>query len=451
MNRLAVASKDAMLPLPSSSGIAVSEEGERRLRRLERMRQVAERALASAEREGFENYDPADAKGTPIVLWTFARGTPLARLVRLSIYGGLYAAPIGFRKLLGVRPSRYAHASAMLACAYAQLARTTGDNTWCSKTKPLLEWLSENKAEAPIGESWGSPFPWFSYGGVVPTTVGSSHGTMWVANAFLAYYELTGDSWALEHCAQACDFLAYGLNSTEHPSGSLSVSYSIIDRSQCININADSASILVRFSKAAARPAYFDVGVRMLRFVLENQSPGGGWSYDVPLTGSNSTNIDGRPWLPNIDGFHTGMVLSALTQILPHLENDELRARSQAALDRGLSFYMDKLFTADGIPRYSLTKLYPIDAYSCGQAILSLVDACQCDALDPALRKQALQLLDAVADRTVDQMLEPDGSFLTARYRFRSFRLKCLRWAQAVLVLAFERYCELLKAESSSH
>ena len=60
------------------------------------------------------------------------------------------------------------------------------------------------------------------------------------------------------------------------------------------------------------------------------------------------------------------------------------------------------------------------------------------------LREKTGALLHKVIDQTLDLMLDSDGSFFTARYRFRIFRLKSLRWAQALLALALVRYSRFL-------
>jgi hypothetical protein len=91
-----------------------------------------------------------------------------------------------------------------------------------------------------------------------------------------------------------------------------------------------------------------------------------------------------------------------------------------------------------------MRRLYPLDSYSCGQAINTLIDAADCAAVDIKLREKIVALLPKVVDQTLDLMLDSDGSFFTARYRLRIFRLKSLRWAQAVLALAFVRYSRFL-------
>jgi hypothetical protein len=407
------------------------------LARLARMLQVAYGALGFAERHGFETYDTMDFKGTQILLWTYTKGTPLARLVRLALFGGVYLAPIGMRKLLGVKPSRFPYASAMLASAYLELSNLTSEDLWIVRAKSLLQWLAQHAAESPVGESWGFPFPWFTYAGVIPPTVGNAHGTVWAANAFFSYYEATRDPWGLEHSVRACDFFAYGLNSAERSSGSLAISYTPRDRSQCINVNADAASVLLRVGKAAARPEYRDIARKIVRFVVETQEPDGSWYYDEPVPGVRR--------VPFIDGFHTAIVLTALTQIISELQDvPDLRKDCESALNRGLAFYLQNLLTPDGRPRYDMRMFYPIDPYSFGQAINTLIDATDCAAVDIQLREKIAALLPKVVDQTLNLMLDSDGSFFSARYRFRIFRLRSLRWAQAVVALAFVRYSRFL-------
>jgi len=407
------------------------------LARLARMLQVAYGALGFAEGHGFETYDPSDFKGTKILLCSYAKGMFFGRLLRLIMFGGAYVAPIGFRKLLGVKPSRVAHASAMLASAYIELAHLTSEGLWMLRAKSLLQWLERNAVESPVGESWGLPFPWFTYAGALPTTVGNAHSTIWSANAFLSYFEATRDPWALEHSIRACDFFAYGLNSVERSSASVAISYTPKDRSQCINVNADAASLLLRVGKAAARLEYSEVARRIVQFVIETQNPDGSWYYDAPVPGVRRVIF--------IDGFHTAIVLSALTQIISELQEvPDLKKDCESALNKGLTFYIQNLFMPDGKPRYKLRRLYPIDPYSCGQAINTLIDAIDCGALDIQLREKAGELLPKLVDQTLNLMLDSDGSFFTARYRFRILRLRSMRWAQAVLALAFVRYSRFL-------
>jgi hypothetical protein len=407
------------------------------LARLARMLQVAYGALAFAEGHGLETYDTMDFKGTKILLWTYTKGTFLARLLRLTLFGGAYLAPIRMRKLLGVKPSRLPQAAAALASTYLELSNLTSEDLWTLRAKSLLQWLEQNTAESPVGESWGLPFPWFTYAGVVPPTVGNAHSTVWAANAFFSYYEATRDPWALEHATRACDFLAYGLNSAERSSGSLAISYTVRDRSQCINVNADAASVMLRVGKATARSEYHETARRIVRFVVEAQKPDGSWFYDEPVPGVYRVEF--------VDGFHTAIVLSALIQIVPELhEVPDLKRDCESALNKGLVFYLQNLFAPDGRPRYDMRRLYPLDSYSCGQAINTLIDAADCAAVDIGLREKIVALLPKVVDQTLNLMLDSDGSFFTARYRLRIFRLKSLRWAQAVLTLAFVRYSRFL-------
>jgi hypothetical protein len=402
-------------------------------------------ALAFAELHGSKTYDVGDAKGAPIVLWSFATNNLLGRLIRLGVYGGLYLAPVASRKILGVKPTIHPLGIGMLACVYTRLAEVMPEAAWKERAKSLLHWLTENTIPAPRGETWGSPYPWFSYGGVMPVTIGGAHGNIWMANAFYSYYQLTRDNWALEHAVRTCEYLAYCLNPTKHSSGSLSLSYTVLDNSQCINVNADIANILLQLGRHIGHEDFITIGIGTLRFTLETQNADGSWNYDIP--------ISGRPWAPNIDGFHTGMVLSALTGLMPVVQtiDPHLALQCHSELSKGITFYMNNLFTPDGHPLYAIKKRYPVDPYSCGQAMITLLDVCEAGYVDRDVRNRAEDLLHRVADQTIRLMWDADGSFLTARYRFRKIRLKSLRWAQALLCLAFVRYTQFLLSRLNGH
>ena len=391
---------------------------------------------------GLATYDISDIKASRIILWTFENPSLFSGLIRLGFYGAIYTAPLLSRKILGITPVRIPHSLAMLACAYLELARLAPNPMWVERAERLLRRTAEDATKETTGESWGFPFPWFTYEGTMAANTGTAHGTMWAANGFYDLYLATHSEWALGHACLACDFLVHGLNSTEHESGSLAKSYTKFDQSQCINVNADAASILIRLGNHIHRREYAENGARMLRFVLESQSPDGSWPYDLPMPG--------RPWSPGIDGFHTGMVLRAIAETAPEIAAyPEIQSRCGNALRAGIQFYISRLFKQDGQPLYAIGKTYPVDPYSCAQAILTLADSCACGYLPPELREQAESLLHKVFDRTVKLMMEPDGSFLTARYRLRKMRLRSLRWGQAVLCFAFFRYGRFLLTQSN--
>lgn len=375
--------------------------------------QSRDRVLAAALEMGLETFDPYDFKGTPFVMGTFRKG-PLGRIARLCVYGCAFVAPVWTRKLLGVKPSRTAGGTAHLASALIE--RGTAEDL--AQAGELLRWLVQNPSPIPHpGKGWGLPFGWHSVK-VVPVGTPIGHTTMTVGNALIAYHGATGEAWARDEALLAAQFLTEGLNRRDHDDGGLSLSYTPLDESQCVNSNADIAAFLLRLGDRV------DDARRIFRFVEAAQNEDGSWFYmaDDRLKGGSI-----------IDGYHTGMILSALCEGVAH------RAADVEVLDKGAAFYLDRLISPEGWTRFAADRELPLDAYSVGQAFLSLSDVSRCRQLSPALRDRARDALVRVHAHSFRLLQAGEGRLLYRRYRFGAIDLRSLRWAQAVTAWGLAR------------
>jgi len=399
---------------------------------------VLTRALAYVNKSGIETYDPNDLKGTSVVLWSYQSRSPIRLLTRYTIYGLGFLFPFQVRRLLRVSPLPTSGGVAQLACGYIEASHLVEDSTWLMKAKDLLNWLEINQASAQVGEGWGFPFAWQSVV-VVPARTPIGHTTMTVGNAFWYYYKATEDQWALAHAVKACEFLVHGLNVTTEASGAIALSYTPLDHSQVINTCADISSLLLRVGKQTSSPEFIDSSLKLLRFIIENQNEDGSWFYH------SKSSVGGES---PIDAYHTGMILSALIDISILLDSDdELYENVTFCLKRGLEFYIENLFNADGSPVTYLGRFYPVDIYSCGQAILTLVEVSRLDQLDPELMSSCRLLLDRVVTWTARNMLGEDGCFYYRKYRYYTLRLRSLRWAQGLMCWALARYQNIEQSE----
>lgn len=397
-------------------------------------------AFNFVEKRGILTFDPLDLKATQIVKWSWQKQTSIRQAVRYFIYAGGLFTPKTIRKLLGVCPVPHAGGIAILANAYCALAKVKGDDILPKKAHSLLNWLVNHTSHTIVGEAWGQPYDW----GKVPANTANAHTTMWCGNAFLLYFNLTNDTWALEHAVRACEWLIYGLNSTEHSSRSLSLSYTVLDKREVINTNADIASLLMRVGESANLKKYNEFGTRIIQFVIETQNEDGSWFYNAPDDVHSDLSNNGID-----NGYHTGMTLSALIDIHQKIDSGNLHSKNcDSALKKGISFYMNKLVTRNGLPAFMVNQTYPIDIYSCGQAILTLTKASLSSGLDSEIRRDAINLVHRVVERTLSLMMNEDGSFIYRRYRANmTIRLYSLRWAQALMCLALAHYYDVFIAE----
>jgi hypothetical protein len=206
----------------------------------------------------------------------------------------------------------------------------------------------------------------------------------------------------------ACDFLLDDLHRLEPSPDELCFSYTPLDRRYVHNASLLGASVLAEVGAESGEARLSELALAAARYSARRQRADGSWRYGEGAT-------DG--W---VDNFHTGFVLVCLRQIGDRLGASELRE----PVERGYQFWKDRFFEADGAPKYYPTRLYPIDAHSAAQAILTFLAFAD---RDPEARGRA----DRLADWTIEHLQDPKGFFhyqIHARYRIR---IPYIRWSQA--------------------
>ncbi|MCW5937033.1 MAG: hypothetical protein KIT11_06995 [Fimbriimonadaceae bacterium] len=390
---------------------------------LNEARAAADVAFEFAEEIGVDTYDPFDTKGSQFVMWTYRSRTPLHTLLRKAVFGLELFAPIGVRQLLRCEKRRSAGGVARFSQAHLARYALTRESRHLDAARGLLQWLAQNPGTAGVGKGWGLPFEWQAFV-VVPAGTAIGHTTMAVANALLDFHDATGEAWAKAEAEEACRFLTEGLNQTERPSGSVALSYTPLDWSQVMNTNAEIAALLLRNGD----PAHFDLAQRLTQFVLETQNEGGSWFYSAPDAG------EGRQV---IDHYHTGMILTALLETVGTLDDQNV----VRALNLGLSFHLGFHFEKDGCPKMRPHTRWPIDAYSAGESVLTLVRAVRSPWVEAKLRARAVDTLHRLVGYIVRDMMYGDGGFIYRRWPLNAMRIDSMRWAQALLCQGLAEYC----------
>src|SRR6185312_5734876 len=129
------------------------------------------------------------------------------------------------------------------------------------------------------------------------------------------------------------------------------------DEGRVLNASAYRAFLLTSASKVFSNEDYWRIAERNLNFVLENQNADGSWPYAV----------DGARDF--VDHFHTCFVMKALAKI--HTLTGD--TATLEALTRGVRFYFDHLFDADGLPRpfarAPRLTVYTRELYDCAESI----------------------------------------------------------------------------------
>jgi hypothetical protein len=184
----------------------------------------------------------------------------------------------------------------------------------------------------------------------------------------------------------------------------------MIEQNSVHNASMLGAAMLARTWRHTRKSQYLDLATSAMRYSCTRQLPDGAWWYGE------------APKYHWIDNFHTGYNLDSLKCFIE--STGDLTFQPQ--LDRGLRYFAETFFEANGRPKYYHNRVYPIDIQCASQAIETLTKFSngQDDLLD---------LATTVARWTIDHMQDRTGYFYYRRYPLMAARIPMLHWGQATM------------------
>ena len=370
-----------------------------------------ERALAWGEQRDWKGYDPYDALRSPLVrALTFGQRWPRIAWIQL-----LKRSPINLRPVLLVPKGVNPKGLGLVARALVYDAAARGVDRRARVTE-MLDRLDDLRSPEATGAGWGYNFDWQSRAFFVPKGTPSIVCTTFVAYAYLDAYLMWGERQWLERAREACDFVLSDLHRTPGADGSFCFSYTPLDRTCVHNASMLGAELLARVSRETGERELREAALGATRFTLAAQSADGSWPYGT------------LPFQSWIDSFHTGFVLVSLDAVVRACDKPEWLT----PLRRGYAFFKERFFLADGTPKYYHDELYPIDAHSAAQALVTFSALSHVDA-------DALERARLVAGWATENMRNGDGHFHFQKQRRFTNRTAYVRWSQAWMVYGLAR------------
>jgi hypothetical protein len=318
-------------------------------------------------------------------------------------------------------PTRFPIADAHYAMGFAFVYQATGDSSQLENAIHFLNELKKSRCREFKEYCWGYPFDWVTRNGVLKEQTPLITSTPYVYEAFLQVFKLEPqEEWKqiLESIARHASTDIKDFKSSENAS---SCSYTPYDKGGVINAAAYRAFLLTSASLLFSNDDYWKIAERNLNFVLENQNADGSWFYAV----------DGvRDF---VDHFHTCFVMKALAKI----QTLTGHAATLKALDKGVSYYLDNLFDADGLPkpfsRAPRLTVYKRELYDCAECInLCLLLRDRFPVMGPTLEKVVTHVLEA--------WVKPDGSFRSRKLYLGWDNVPMHRWGQSQMFRSLAFY-----------
>jgi hypothetical protein len=370
------------------------------------------------ESQNYMGYEPFDGLSSKFRFLTF-KNLLLDRILLQLIR----QCPLNLRPFIGVEPLESTIARGYMAWGYCHMFRLTGIETYKKKIESCLEWLIDNKSQHYEEFSWGKHFDFASRGGLYKAFEPILIWTALIGHAFIEAYELFNNQQFLRVSESICDWI---LKLPRHKTDSgFCLGYHNHDEAGTIhNSNMIGAALLARTAKYAQTPEYMDTARSAMEFSCTRQLADGAWLYgEAPK----------NHW---IDNFHTGYNLDGLKYFIDYSGDRQY----QKIMLKGLEYYKNNFFEADGAPKYYNNRKYPIDSQCASQGIDTLANFGDLD-------DESLSMSSRVANWTIRNMQDPTGFFY---YRMYPSGIKAktpmIHWAQAstykALTLLLLRYSE---------
>jgi hypothetical protein len=311
------------------------------------------------------------------------------------------------------KPTRFPIADAHYAMGFAYLHQSTGEAVYLERAIRFLRVLQQTRCGDYKEYCWGYPFDWVTRGGTFRQNTPFVTSTPYAYEAFLQVHMLDRRGEWRDVAESISRHLSVDIKDVPFSPTASSCGYCPDDvQGAVVNASAYRAFALTSASRVFERDEYWAIAKRNLAFVLESQNPDGSWPYATDGVRSF------------VDHFHTCFVMKALAKIHAITGDDDCLA----ALARGVGFYLDHLFDADGLPRpfakAPRLTVYKRELYDCAEAInLCLLLR---DQFPDCGRK-----LETIVSCVLRDWIKPDGSFRSRRLILGWDNTPMHRWAQS--------------------
>lgn len=372
------------------------------------MNDIVEKSFAElkqyCEQNKFKGWDPYDGLNSKVLRISQLHRIRLIRLIWIQAFK---RSPLNLRKLLLVPKDYNPQALGLFISGYCNLFALEQKEEYLDKIRTLSDELIKLETPGWSGSCWGYNFDWqaraFFQPKYAPTVVAST----FIGYALLDAYEVLKDEKLLKKARSICDFILQDLNRTTDDQGNFAFSYSPTDHTAVFNASLLGSRMLSRVYHYTKEPELIEAAEKSVAFCCNYQKEDGSWTYGT------------KPYHQWIDNFHTGYNLECISEFQKYAGTQKY----QSYIDKGVEFYVNHLFTEEGLAQYYSHQTYPIDINCPAQLIITLY------RLNLSDKHQAK--IDKVLRWTIENMQDSKGFFYYQLKKGVSSKIPYMRWAQA--------------------
>lgn len=369
---------------------------------MQKLLNVQKAIVENARNINYRGHDPYDGLYQDNLPCNLLKKNKLTRLVLIHANK---RSVVNLRPLFCIKADINSKTLALFLSGLLKLGRV-------DDTQDLLELINKHKSGHTAHSAWGYYFDWQSRVFFQPANTPTVVATSFVCHALLDLYEVTKEEALLTTVKSSIAFFTYELNIYEDKNG-LCFSYSPLDHSVIYNASALGLEVMARYLAISGQKdekihALISGG---LEFIVKEQNADGSWFY-------------GQKAIQHFtDHYHTAYLLESLENIDVYSKE---AYQLKPAIEKGLAFYKDHLFTSEAAPKYFKNAVYPIESHCAGAAIKALC------VLSKRHGEELFEFALNVSDWTIKNLFDENkGYFYYQKRKYWTNKINYLRWSQA--------------------
>jgi hypothetical protein len=374
--------------------------------------------------ENFAGYDPFDGLRSRVFQASPLKYLAPARLAWLQM---VKRSAKNLRPALKIEKGVNPKGIALFALAELSRFRAAYKPQHAENAKSFLKKLLDLKISIPNPESripnpktaFGYNFDWQSRAFFAPRGTPTIVPTAFAAAAFLEGFELFGDENYLATVREICAFIKEDLNRISDSEDEICFSYTPIDKNVIFNASLLAGEVLAKTGTILRDENYLGLAEKTANFVIKRQKENGAWTYGAKLK---------YAW---VDNFHTAYVLLSLFRLQKLIPG----FRCEETIRKGLNYWLENFFLADGTPKYYDRETFPVDIHAASAAIVALSELTEIDA-------RCLPLAEKVARWTIENMRDEAGFFYYQKRKDKIVKTSFIRWSNAWTLYALAKLIE---------
>lgn len=342
-----------------------------------------------------------------------------SRLFRLCLIQFCKLSPIDFRKVLLVPQGFNPKAGALFLMGNLNMYKATKQDEYKQEAQKLYSRLRGVAIKREKGIGWGYNFDWQARAFFVPEGTPNIVTSVYVGKALIEYYNVFKDEDSLKLAKQIAEFILNEMIIIENDDF-LCFGYIPKENAQVHNANLLAASFLSYLKKYVISKEFIDKAKKAINFSVADINSSGAWAY-----GTNSFHR----W---VDNFHTAFNIESLLDIKDNLKMPEL----DKTIKKITEYYINNLFTEDGLPKYYDNKTYPLDIHVIAQAMIVMDKIRDAKILDNC---EKLDIINGKILELVNPFQDKKGYFYFRKNKYLWSKIPYIRWAQAWMFFALSK------------